>query len=85
MQLAVVKWKDATNFNNWATAEEVEKSEFKIVYSAGFLVTDIENKTTVALLVSEDKKNFSNWVNIPTGNVMECAIIKDVDWEVPNG
>ncbi len=80
MQIALVKWKDSTTFGHWAGKDDVDESRCRICYAAGFLVTENDEQVTVALLTSEDKGDFSNWVNIPIENVMEIARIKEVDW-----
>ena len=81
MQIVLVKWKDSTTFGLWASKEGVDESKCRICYASGFLVTENDKQVTVALLTSEDKEDFSNWVNIPIENVIELAVIKEVDWD----
>lgn len=80
MQIVLVKWKDSTTFGHWSSAEFVDQSRCRLGYAAGFLVTEDDTKITVALLTSEDREDFSNWVNIPIESVIEIVKIKEVDW-----
>lgn len=84
MQLVIVKFRDPTTFNQWAYKDEVDKSKCKVCLAFGILVEENEDITKVALLCSGDKGAFSNWVNIPTGCVLTCDVIKEVDWEAPD-
>lgn len=80
MQVVVAKWQDSTTFTNWTSSEEMDKSGFKVCYAAGFLLEKNEKVIKVSLLTSDDKKAFSNWINIPAGDVLELTVIKEVDW-----
>ncbi len=82
MKLVVVKWEDAVSESNWSSEDTVLKSTLKAVYTAGFLVRKDKKVISIALLMSDDKEDFSNWVNIPTSCVLSVDVIKEIDWEV---
>ncbi len=81
MQTVLVKFKDPTTFGYWAHKDTVDQSRSRVCYASGLLITENEEQVTVALLSSEDKEDFSNWINIPIENVIELAKIKEVDWD----
>lgn len=85
MKIVLVKWKDSIVFGHWAPADEVDQSSFKICYASGFLITQNDVLVTVALLSSDDKYSFSNWINIPAENVMELTVVGEVDWGENDG
>ena len=80
MKIVLVKWKDATTFGEWKSADAVDKTKFQVCYAAGFLVTENTEVVTIALLTSEDKENFSNWINIPSECVLELTTMCETDW-----
>ena len=80
MQIVLVKWKDSTTFGSWELKDTVDQSTCRVCYASGFLITENDKQVTIALLSSVDKDAFSNWINIPIENVMELAVIKEVDW-----
>ena len=84
MKIVLVKWRDAITFGHWADNDTVDSSKVKVCYAVGLLVTQNEEKITVALLSAEDKESFSNWINIPSECVTEVTEVGEVDWEVPN-
>lgn len=83
MQVAVVKFRDPTTFDYWATKKEVDKTACKVCVAVGILVEENDTTTKVALLCSGDKGSFFHWVAIPTHCVLSCDVIKEIDWEVP--
>ena len=82
MQLVVVKFRDPTTFDYWATVEETDKSKCNICFAVGLLLEENDDIVKVALLCSEDRHTFRGWVNIPGSSVLSCDVIKEVDWEV---
>lgn len=78
LQLAIVKWVDSTSFGSWETIECVEKSELKLCYAFGALITDNSEKVTLALLCDDNKDVFSNWINIPKANVKSMLVVAEL-------
>lgn len=85
MQVVVVKFRDATIFHDWSSRACVDESKCKVCLAIGMLFEENENTTKVALLCSEDAQTFSNWIAIPTSCIITCDVIKEIDWEKPNG
>ena len=79
MQIVIVKWQDSTTYTHWADVDEVDKSSFKICYAAGLLVTQNEKQVTVALLAAEDGSAYSDWINIPAGDVLELTVVESLE------
>ena len=73
MKIVLVKWQDATTFNQWAEATGVTESKLRVCYAAGFLVGKSKEQVTVALLTSEDTGSFSDWINIPAQSVLKIT------------
>ncbi len=84
MQVVVVKFQDPTTFNQWKLLDSLDTAPCKICYACGFLLEENKEYTKVALLCSEDAQGVSDWIVIPTGCVMSCEVIKEVDWKKPN-
>ena len=84
MQVVMVKFRDPTTFDYWATMDEIDKSEPRVCYACGFLIEENDDVTKVALLLSEDREIGRDWITIPTSCILSCEVIKEVDWEVPN-
>lgn len=80
MKLVLAKVQDLTTFNHWTAREEAEVSKFKVCYVSGLLISEDENMVRIALLCSKEKDAFSDWINIPRGDVLELEVIKEVDW-----
>ena len=84
MQIVIIKFRDSTTFDHWVRKDDVDKSKCSVCLAFGLLFEENDDVTKVALLCSEDKESFSNWIAIPTPCVLSCDVVKEVDWEVPS-
>ena len=83
-QVVVVKWIDSTTFEHWDTADAVDEGKLKTCYAFGLLVRQDDEVTSVALLATLDKNTkkleaCSNWVNIPTVNVIRYQVVCELE------
>uniref|UniRef100_A0A6M3KWM5 Uncharacterized protein n=1 Tax=viral metagenome TaxID=1070528 RepID=A0A6M3KWM5_9ZZZZ len=81
MKVVAIKWQDATTICEWSSIKEAEKGCFQTCYACGLLIANTKKIVTVALLLSEDKKTISNWINIPARDVLEFKVIGEIEWE----
>ena len=81
MKVVVVKFLDPTTCGEWSTKQEVDETKCKSCVACGFLFEENKDTVKVALMCSNDKEAWSDWVVIPAGCVLSIDKIKEVDWE----
>ena len=80
MQIAIVKLLDATTFGYWSHDKDVDESCPKVCLAAGWLVHQDDKTITIALLTNCDKSEFSSWVTIPAGCILNVEILTNVEF-----
>jgi hypothetical protein len=75
MQIAQVRWLDSTTFHEWENIETVDKASPRMCVAVGFLITENEDKITLALLATDDFQAFSNWIVIPAKDIVDREIL----------
>ena len=81
MQIVLVKFQDPTTQHHWSNKQEVDESVCRVCVACGFLFEENDKFVKVALLCSEDKETWSDWITIPMGCVLSIDKIKEVDWD----
>ena len=79
MKIVVCKFRDATTYNQWVCAHEIESSEARVCYAHGRLLEENDDVVKVALLSSDDGKAWSNWIVIPRSIILSVEVLKDDD------
>ena len=82
MQLVVVKFLDPATYSQWVGMDEMEKSECRVCFAAGWLLERDEKITKVGLLIAKEKDAASCWIVLDNDAILSFDVIKDIDWEV---
>ncbi len=78
MKIVYARWQDAQTFTNWSTKEDVLESKPKACSVAGFLLQQDKQVTKIGLLSSDGSGTLANWIVIPTMNITDLEVIKEV-------
>ncbi len=77
MKLVWIEFRDAATFGMWKDIDDARSSEPRPCQCTGFLVFKDDSKTIVSLLSDMEETAVSDWITIPTENIVRIKYLTE--------